>query len=210
LLQLDSLIEREMVLVGWPRVDKWPVAFQPVRQMPDPQSVGGGLIVAEDGAEIVEDEEGRAGGSGWSVKPGLVAGTREGVAPDPLDPDLLPIAEAPERPLADLLRIEALGQRHLVAPSLTSLPICMLEIACGRRERVGHVVPNVALAIPVIVDGKALIGGGDELRVAHGAGPGAVHLLDRDIAPLHDLERRDQLLAGEARLGVVISERRQR
>ena len=86
----------------------------------------------------------------------------------------------------------------------------MLEIACGRRKRVGHVVPDVALAIPVIVDGKALIGGGDELRVAHGAGPGAVHLLDRDIAALHDLERRDQLLAGEARLGVVISERRQR
>src|SRR5262245_65101886 len=118
--------------------------------MPDPQSIGGGLVVAEDGAEIVEDEEGWTCRSGWSVKPGLVARTREGLAADALDPDLLPIAEAPERSLADLLRIEALGQRHLIAPGLTSLPIRVLEIACGRSERVRHVVPDVALAIPVI------------------------------------------------------------
>ena len=99
--------------------------------MPDPQSIGGGLVVAEDGAEVVEHEEGRAGGSGRSVKAGLVAGAREGLAAHALDPDLLPIAEAPQRLLADLLRIEALGQRHLIAPGLTSLPVRMLEIACG-------------------------------------------------------------------------------
>ena len=46
--------------------------------------------------------------------------------------------------------------------------------------------------------------------MAHGAGPGPVHLLDGDIAMLQDLERRDELLAGEGRLGLGISERRQR
>ena len=38
LLQLDALIEREMVLVGGPRVHERPVAFQPVGQMPDPKA----------------------------------------------------------------------------------------------------------------------------------------------------------------------------
>src|SRR5512144_1014527 len=102
--------------------------------MPDPQSIGGCLVVAEDGAKIVEHEEGGACRSGRSVKPGLVAGTRERLAIDALDPDLLPIAEAPERPLADLLGIEALGQGHFIAPGLASLPIRVLEIACGRGE----------------------------------------------------------------------------
>src|SRR5262249_23236743 len=113
------------------------------------------------------------------------------------NPDLLPIAEAAERPLADLLGIEAFWQGHLIAPGLARLPICVLEIACGGGERVRNVVPDVALAISVIVDGKALIGGGDELGVTHGPGPRAVHLLDRDVAALGDLERGDQLLAGE-------------
>src|SRR4249920_3639802 len=83
LLQLDALIERKMILVGGPWLHERPVAFQPVGQMPNPQSIGGGLVVAEDGAKIVEHEEGRARGSSWSVKPSLVAGTREGLAAHP-------------------------------------------------------------------------------------------------------------------------------
>ena len=137
-------------------------------------------------------------------------GRGNGLTVDTPDAELLPLADALQRSLAIFFWVEALGQRHLVAPGLASLPIRVLEIARGRGKRIGHVVPDIALAVAVIIDGISLIGRGDELRVAHGAGPRAVHRLDTDVAALENLERGDELLPGEARLGVVIGERGER
>ena len=67
------------------------------------------------------------------------------------------------------------------------------------------------MAVAVEIDGIGLVGGRDELGVAHRTGPGAGHAARADIAALQDLQRRDQLRAaifGAA--AALIGERRQR
>src|SRR6516165_545729 len=199
-----------MIFVRWPRMYERPIALEPVGQMADAQSVGHGHVVMHDRPEIVEHEEDRAIGAGRGQQARFVAWMRERFAVGAGEAELLPVADGLERLVADPLDVEAFGQGHFIAPGLPWLPTSMSEVACCRGERVRHIAPDVALAIAVIVDGEFLVGGWDELRMSHGAGPRPVHLIDRNIAMLDDLERHNELLAGEGSLDVVISERRER
>ena len=54
-----------------------------------------------------------------------------------------------------------------------------------------------------------IIGCRDKLRVAHGASPGPGHGFRRNIAPLQNLERSEQLLTPELGATTIIGERRE-
>src|SRR5581483_9671574 len=110
---------------------------------------------------------------------------------------------------AALLVVEALGYRDLEAPGDARLPMCVLEIVAGRAHDVGYVVPDVALAVAVEVDGIVDHVGRHELRLPHGAGPGADHLLAREMVLLHEAHRDDELVAEIGRAILDVSKRRQ-
>jgi hypothetical protein len=93
---------------------------------------------------------------------------------------------------------------------MARLPFRYPEIARRRAERVGDVVPDVAFTVAVLVDRVVVIGCGNELRVAHGAGPRSVHALEGDVAVLEDLQRGDDLRFGELGLGPGAVERAER
>ena len=70
----------------------------------------------------------------------------------------------------------------------------MREIIGKRGERVRHRVPDVLLAVAILVDRILIEVLGHELREAHGPGPGAFHILGRDRAVLHHPDRVDKIL----------------
>ncbi len=160
-----------------------------------------GHIIAADRTEIVEHQERRSPCSLGRKQRGLVARARERLAIYPDDTELLPLTDRFQRVLADAVGIEAIGQLDFVTPGLPGLPFRHFEIACRRRERIGDVGPDVALAVAIVVGGVRRICGRNELRVPHGAGPGAVHGFERHIAALHDLQRRIDLRPGVFGLG---------
>ncbi|MNN77151.1 hypothetical protein D3C81_1935900 [compost metagenome] len=55
-----------------------------------------------------------------------------------------------------------------------------------------------------------VVGGRDELGLAHGAGPRATHGFRLDVAMLDNLQRGDQLVLGELRATAFIGQRGQR
>ena len=67
----------------------------------------------------------------------------------------------------------------------------------GRGQGVGAGVPDVAAAVAVEVHRVGQVGGGNELGLAHGAGPGAAQAGAADVAALQDLQGRQQLVFGE-------------
>lgn len=70
--------------------------------------------------------------------------------------------------------------------------------------------PDVAATVAVEVDRVGVVGGGNELGLAHGAGPGAAHPLGADVAALEDLQGGEQLGASELRPPAFVSEGGQR
>jgi hypothetical protein len=68
--------------------------------------------------------------------------------------------------------------------------------------------PDVAPAVAVVIDRIGQEAGRDELRVAHGPGPGSGHLPGRHVARLQDLQGGDQLRLEELSAASVISQRR--
>ncbi|MNP00150.1 hypothetical protein D3C76_919360 [compost metagenome] len=67
----------------------------------------------------------------------------------------------------------------------------------GRRQGVGGAAPDIASTVAIEVHGVGVVGGRDELGLAHGARPGAQHFLGFDIALLEDLQGGDQLRVSE-------------
>src|SRR3546814_12361620 len=68
-------------------------------------------------------------------------------------------------------------------PYTTLFRSSFLREVVGRRgEDVRQVVPDVAVAVAVVVDGEVHEGRGNELELAHGAGPGAGHRGGGDVA----------------------------
>ena len=90
------------------------------------------------------------------------------------------------------------------------LPARGLQIVGGRGQRIGSGVPDIAAAIAIEVHGVALVGGGDELGLAHRAGPGALHALWLHVTLLEDRERGEQLVVGELRAATFVGEGCQR
>src|SRR3546814_11856076 len=91
------------------------------------------------------------------------------------------VAQAERGPLAERLLhgkageavVEAGRQFHLTAPGAVAAPSFLREVVGRRGEDVRQVVPDVAVAVAVVVDGEVHEGRGNGLELAHGAGPGA-------------------------------------
>src|SRR3546814_13119014 len=67
-----------------------------------------------------------------------------------------------------------------------------------------------AVAVAVVVDGEVHEGRGNELKLAHGAGPGAGHLGDADVALVEDLQGVEELGAEEVVASALVRQGRQR
>ena len=81
----------------------------------------------------------------------------------------------------------------------------------GRRsEDVRQVGPDVAAPVAVEIDRVAGEGRGHELKLAHGAGPRALHVCRSDMALVEDAQGIDQLGAEERAAPFVVGQRRQR
>src|SRR5438876_6189511 len=90
------------------------------------------------------------------------------------------------------------------------MPSGAREIIGDRGEDVLAPVPDVATAIVVVAHGELQIARGHELALAHGACPGAQHVLRTDPALVDDLDCRHQLLAEIGAAAAVVSERGER
>ncbi len=133
-------------------------------------------------------------------------GRRERLAVGAAHAELGPFRES----AAALHVVEALRHGDLEAPGQAALPMLLGEIIGGGGEHVRHIAPEVGFAVAGKIDGVIDDVGRHELGLAHGAGPGAHHLVAAEMAVLHDAHGDDQLVA-EIRMAVVhVTERRQR
>ena len=211
LLQLDGFVGGQQPFVRRPGPGKLPSPAQAVGEMPNRERIGRRVVVALDDEVVAKQQEGRAACAGRCDQLRLVAWPRKIVAASASKPKLLPCADALLLSVPGERIVEVLRKQHLVAPGRARYPSGLGEIICGRADRVGKRIPQVASAVAIKIDCIGFIGRGDELRVAHGARPRASHTLDRDVTALQDFESRDELLAPE--LGappVSVSQRCQR
>src|SRR5262249_26270271 len=87
-------------------------------------------------------------------------------------------------------------RRHtdLASPRLTGLPAVAFQIVSDRSEHVTLCRPDIAAAVAVEIFGELQITRRHELRLAHRAGPRALHLIHVDVAAVEDLERPEELV----------------
>ncbi|MNF92375.1 hypothetical protein D3C84_750180 [compost metagenome] len=102
--------------------------------------------------------------------------------------------------------IEAGSQLHFEAPWLATFPAGALQVMGSGSQGIGGAVPDIPAAIAVEVHRMGVVGGGDELGLAHGARPRAFHGVGLDIAILQDLQGGDQLCLGEGRATAFIGQ----
>ncbi len=142
---------------------------------------------------------------------GLFAGESggQGAAVDALYAHPLPFAQG----LADgEFRqgiVEACRQADFETPGLSGDPAGGFQVVGGGGQGVAGRAPDVTLAVAVEVHGILVVGGRDELGLAHGAGPGADHEGGRNVAVLENLQGGEQLGVGEFRAASFIGEGRQ-
>ncbi len=98
----------------------------------------------------------------------------------------------PRLPVA-VVPVEPVGQRHLEAPGQPVSPAVDPQMVGGGGERVGGGAPDVLAAVAVGIHRIFQEAGGQELRLAHGACPGADKPLPGDMPLLEDLQRGDEL-----------------
>src|SRR5215467_9796909 len=106
--------------------------------------------------------------------------------------------------------IEARRHDHLECGWQARRPAFLAEVVCDRGEYVGHAGPDVALAVTGEIDGVFAEARRHELRLPHGAGPGAEHGFARDVLLLQNQERGDQLVAKVGMPPACLCERGQR
>src|SRR5262249_61584736 len=75
-----------------------------------------------------------------------------------------------------------------------TVPALAVQRVAGRGECIQDRVPYVALAIAVEINGVIVEISGQELRIAHGAGPRASHFGARCMTLLQDLQGYNELL----------------
>src|SRR5690606_6782454 len=178
---------------------KTAIAPDLVGQQPNCQSISVGIVVTLEHRKVLDDQEGRPFAPIRHLEFGSIRAVREWLAIGALYTNGLPLGngESAGRELA------AWRQHHLVAPGAAALPAIPVKQIRSRRQRIGHGVPDVPLAVAVHVDGVGLVTGGDELGMAHGARPGALQMAFVYVARLQDLECRNQLRAGKFRALLV-------
>ena len=106
--------------------------------------------------------------------------------------------------------VKARRQAHLGAPGLAAAPARAGEEVRGGRGHVRDAAPDVALAVAVGVHCVGQEHGGHELRMAHGAGPGAHHAVGTDVVLVHDAQCGQQLALRPRAAAPFMGERGQR
>src|SRR5690606_41612250 len=76
------------------------------------------------------------------------------------------------------------GHPNLNHPGLAAAPAGGAQIVGGRAECVGDRGDQIAAAVTVEIDRQPPIGGGNELRLSEGAGPGTVEFFETQVAVL--------------------------
>ncbi len=80
----------------------------------------------------------------------------------------------------------------------------------GGMQGIVQRAPDIDAAVTVAIHGVSAEGGGHELHVAHGAGPGAPHGVRRDVAGFEDVQGVQQLGTEERAAAAVMGQRGQR
>src|SRR5258706_14588509 len=116
-----------------------------VRQGADEQRIEIGQVVAPDHLVVLENQKGLAMAACGHHQVGLARRFlgRERPAEGPSHAELLPFADGAGMGRALERAVGAAGETNLVAPGLTPYPTLALQLARGRRQRVGHRLPDV-------------------------------------------------------------------
>ena len=109
---------------------------------------------------------------------------------------------------ADLAR-RFFRHAHLAAPVLAGRPSVAFQVVGDGGEHVGRRGPDVAASVAVEILGELQVAGRHELRLPHRARPGSPHVGELDVAPIEDLERREELAAEQRRAALVPGQGRQ-
>src|SRR5690606_20273300 len=92
---------------------------------------------------------------------------------------------------------DILAESHLDAPWQAFDPALLLELLRSRAERIGRRAEKVELAVTIEIDARAVELRRHELGEAHGARPGATHLVALQNPILEEAQGVDQFLAEE-------------
>src|SRR3546814_5471557 len=90
-------------------------------------------------------------------------------------------------------------------PGTIRRPARVAQIIGDRGERVVLAVPDVGIPVPVAVHGQAKVDGGEELRIAGGAGPTDLQAAARDAA-VDKLQGLDELVREESPAPALVGE----
>ena len=188
-LQLPRLLARQGLQVTRPFGHHARAAAQALRQQRHGQRVVGGIVVAQDGAEVLPHQKCRAPCTGGRQDGGRGQVGQGGVAVHGAHPFSRPLGSAlPHAQLGPGV-VKARWQLHLSAPGFTGHPAFPLQKMRGRCRHVGDAAPDVAAPVAIGVHRVGLEHRGNELRVPHGPGPGADHGFCRNVAPVNDAQR---------------------
>ena len=106
--------------------------------------------------------------------------------------------------------IELTRYGYLHAPGLTGLPVRGTEVVGGRAQRIGARLPDVPAAVTIEIDGITVVRAWDELRLPHGASPGADHFVGLDVAVSNNVQCSEEFVTGKVRTTSLVGERGQR
>ena len=157
-----------------------------VAQMADKQHVEIGEIVFLDDEIVLGGEERRAVEAGrLQQRSGLGAlGGRKHAAIGRHEAALEPFADG-QRVVRHADGAIDIGRRvHFVGPGQAALPAFVDQLLGRRGERIRHRIPDIGVAGAVEIDGVFQIIRRQKLREPHGAGPGAFHVGELDLAAL--------------------------
>src|SRR4029079_6554558 len=195
LLKFQALRPRQNALISRPVLRKRAPAAQPVRQMPDRQSVSLGGVVFHDDAEVRQHQKAGALYAGGHQQKRMVVRSWERMTVRAPDAVTFPLADRYRPPLVGEKEIECRRHHDLVAPRLTSDPSIFFQIVCSGCDEVRHRVDDVATPVTVKVDGIAFERGRHELCRTECASPRADQMLRPDVTTLKNFESRQKFFA---------------
>ena len=136
-------------------------------QVSDRKRVGMRRVVTHDDAEIADQQEGRACSAFRQVEIGAVAEARILLAARALHAKRLPLRKRTRAAAARIALADTRRQFHFVTPGLARLPVLAAQEIGGRGQRLNRRVPDIALAVAVIIHGEFEIVGWNQLGVPH-------------------------------------------
>jgi len=136
-----------------------------------------GAVPAKDDTIVAVNQEGRTCVAGGQENRPLDIHPGQIITVDLPHPENLPGRQAFFHLQPCQFKRKTGGQFHFAAPGFVSPPAGLCQKVGCRGKYIRETVPDITFAVVIGIHSKTNEGGGHELGLSHGAGPGADHVV---------------------------------